>query len=102
MKYIFGNVIFMVVANIIRPQYLSKNTIGGIASYLISDVGDMLLLYHDWVHIDGLVQYMYCSNSSVLSMELLQSCTRPSNYAWHCATFSNNLMCCLFQQALST
>ena len=27
-------------------------------------------------HIDGLVQN--CSNSSVLAMELLQSCTKPS------------------------
>ena len=28
-------------------------------------------------HIDGLVQD--CSNSSALAMELLQSCTKPSN-----------------------
>ena len=27
-------------------------------------------------HVDGLVQY--CSNSSALAMELLQSCTKPS------------------------
>ena len=30
-------------------------------------------------YIDGLVQD--CSNSSALAMELLQSCTKPSNFA---------------------
>ena len=32
----------------------------------------------DYDNIDGLVQH--CSDSSVLAMELLQSCTKPSNY----------------------
>ena len=32
-------------------------------------------------HIDGLVQD--CSNSSVLAIELLQSCTKPSRCTWH-------------------
>ena len=30
--------------------------------------------------IDGLVQD--CSNSSTLAMELMQSCIKPSKYAW--------------------
>ena len=33
------------------------------------------------LHIDGLVQY--CSNSSALAMELLQSCTKPAVYMDH-------------------
>ena len=40
-------------------------------------------------HIDGLVQD--CSNSSVLSMELLQSCTKPSlDPSIHPSAFPNN------------
>ena len=44
------------------------------------------------VYIDGLVQD--CSNSRVLAMELLQSCTKPSisNYAINFLIDKNNII----------
>ena len=43
-----------------------------------------------YVHIDGLVQD--CGNPSVLAMELLQSCTKPSICDWHHTTSSFYLL----------
>ena len=42
------------------------------------------------VYIDGLVQH--CSNSSALSMELLQPCTKPSTW---CLYISSQLLQCI-------
>ena len=48
-------------------------------------------------HVDGLVQD--CSNSSVLAVELMQSCTKPSIYVWdqhfnetHAKSLFNSIM----------
>ena len=41
--------------------------------------------------IDGLVQY--CSNSIANALELLQSCTKPSQWYWHNAPSDSHAFC---------
>ena len=49
------------------------------------------IIWHDHLDIDGIVQDF--SNSSVLALELLQSCTKPSTYAQYTCFWQSSFTC---------